>query len=73
MRVHWKEGAEIIKVPQRSMVIRGKVAEWEERTKMRFPESGRYVVPGALAPVSIDCELDEGMYVEPNVWMKHGI
>ncbi len=71
--IRWKEEGEIIKVAERSMVIRGKVVEWEEWTKMRFPESGRYVVTGALEPVSIDCERDEGVYVEPNVWMRHGV
>jgi hypothetical protein len=35
-------------------VISGTVAEWEEWTGMRFPDSGAYVVPGALVPVDID-------------------
>jgi hypothetical protein len=47
------------------------VAEWEEWAQMAFPETGAYVVPGALAPVDIDRERDEGLYVEPNVWMVH--
>ena len=55
------------------MVITGTVAEWEEWTHMRFPKSGRYVVPGALEPVVIDRENDLGRYVEPNVWMRHQI
>ena len=38
---------------------------------MRFPDSGSYVVPGALVPVEIDLERDEGLYREPNVWMVH--
>jgi hypothetical protein len=54
-----------------SMVIRGKVEEWESWTKMRFPESGSYVVPGALQPISINCERNEGIYMEPNVWVRH--
>jgi GNAT superfamily N-acetyltransferase len=49
----------------------GTVAEWEEWTEMAFPESGAYVVPGALVPVEVDRERDEGLYVEPNVWMVH--
>jgi hypothetical protein len=49
------------------------VAEWEEWTGMAFPESGDYVVPGALVPVQIDRERDEGRYVEPNVWMRHAV
>jgi 2-iminobutanoate/2-iminopropanoate deaminase len=47
--------------------------EWESWTKMRFPESGSYVVPGALEPISINCERDEGIYIEPNVWVRHSL
>ena len=47
------------------------IREWEKWTGMRFPESGKYIVPGALVPVQIDCERDLGSYVEPNVWMYH--
>ena len=55
------------------MRISGSVAEWEDWTKLVFPESGTYVVPGALVPVEIDRERDEGVYVEPNVWMHHKV
>jgi hypothetical protein len=40
---------------------------------MAFPESGQYVVEGALVPVEIDRERDRGLYVEPNVWMLHSV
>ncbi|MGB7807014.1 MAG: hypothetical protein WBM72_15585 [Actinomycetota bacterium] len=53
------------------MVVTGTVAEWEEWTQMALPESGVYVVSGALVPIEIDRERDEGVYVEPNVWMVH--
>ena len=46
-------------------------ADWEQWTEMAFPESGTYVVPGALVPVEIDRDRDAGLYVEPNVWMVH--
>ena len=49
------------------------MTEWEVWTKMRFPESGEYVVSGALEPVSIDCEGEDGVYVKPNVWMRHEV
>jgi hypothetical protein len=42
-----------------------------DRTQPALPESGTYVVPGALVPIEIDRERDEGVYVEPNVWMVH--
>lgn len=73
IRVHWKLGAKILGVATESMVIEGSVAEWEEWAGMRFPDSGDYVVPGALNPISIDCETDTGRYVEPNVWMEHAV
>jgi GNAT superfamily N-acetyltransferase len=71
LRTHERLGAEIAKVAPRSSTVPGSVAEWEEWAQMRFPETGDYVVPGALVPVAIDRERDEGTYVEPNVWMVH--
>jgi hypothetical protein len=43
----------------------------EEWCGLEFPESGSYVVEGALVPVEIDREGDRGSYREPNVWMRH--
>ncbi len=71
MRVHARLGARIVRPCVTAMRIPGTVAEWEKRTGMKFPESGDYVVPGALVPVKIDCEADTGLYIEPNVWMHH--
>jgi GNAT superfamily N-acetyltransferase len=71
LRTHERLGADIVKVASESVVITGTVAEWEEWTEMAFPESGTYVVPGALVPIEIDGDGDEGVYVEPNVWMVH--
>lgn len=71
MRVHARLGAEIVRVAPRTLVIAGKVAAWEAWTDMRFPDSGSYVVPGALQPIIIDRERDEGRYEDPNVWMVH--
>ncbi|MFC1475492.1 GNAT family N-acetyltransferase [Candidatus Zixiibacteriota bacterium] len=73
MRVNAKLGAAIIKTCERSMRIAGTIAEWEEWTGMSFPESGEYIIPGALAPVTVDCSADRGTYIEPNVWMHHQI
>ena len=53
------------------MTVKGTIAQWEEWTGLVFPESGDYVVRGALEPVRIDREADLGTYVEPNVWMLH--
>jgi GNAT superfamily N-acetyltransferase len=71
LRTHEALGAEILKVAPLSMRVTGSVAEWEQWTQMSFPETGAYVVPGALVPVEIDRERDQGLYEEPNVWMVH--
>jgi hypothetical protein len=71
MRTHWRLGARMLAVCPVSMVIAADVASWERWTGMWFPETGPYVVPGALVPLAIDRELDQGRYVEPNVWMEH--
>lgn len=71
LRTHVRLGGEILAIAHRSMVIEGTVSEWEEWTQTSFAESGNHVVPGALAPVEIDLEADRGVYVEPNVWVRH--
>lgn len=73
LRTHWRVGARIVKAAPRAMVILGTVAQWESWTELKFPESGEYVVPGALNPVTADVERDLITYVEPNVWMHHPI
>jgi GNAT superfamily N-acetyltransferase len=73
LRTHERFGGEILKIAPRSMVIPGTIEQWEEWTGMVFPDSGNYVVPGALVPVEIDVDRDEGLYVEPNVWMRHSL
>jgi len=73
LRVHARAGARIIKPCHEAMTIRGTRAEWEEWTKLKFPQSGTYHVPGALNPMEMNIEKDEGVYIEPNVWMVHEI
>ena len=71
LRVHWRTGARIVKVAPLAMTIPGTVAQWQDWTGLRFPQSGEYVVRGALNPITIDLERDSGLYIEPNVWMRH--
>jgi hypothetical protein len=71
MRVHARLGARIVKPCHRAMRISGTIAEWESWTGLSFPESGQYIVPGALVPVEFDIAAERGTYVEPNVWMHH--
>lgn len=73
LRTHWRLGARSVRLAPQSMIIEAPVAQWEAWTGLRFPDSGPYVVAGALQPVLINCERDVGRYEDPNVWMRHRI
>ena len=73
MRVHERLGAVVLKAEPHSLQITGTVAEWEQWTRMVYPESGDYWFPGGLAPMTISREADRGSYSEPNVWMQHAV
>jgi hypothetical protein len=66
-------GAKTIKVCHESKTIRGTCGEWEEWTGMKLPQTDSYIVPGALNPIEMALEKDEGLYIEPNVWIVHEI
>ena len=73
LRVHVRAGAEIMKPCHEAMKISGTRADWESWTSLKFPQSGLYVIQGALNPMEMNVEKDEGVYIEPNVWMVHKV
>ena len=73
LRTHQRLGATLLGVAKQSMLIPGTVAQWEQWTGMKFPETGSYVVPSGLSPITIDKDQDAGCYIEDNVWMRHEV
>ncbi len=71
LRVHARLGAELLEVCPASMRVEGTREEWEAWAGMRFPDDGAYAVPGALVPVEFAG--GRGVYVEPNVWLRHHV
>jgi GNAT superfamily N-acetyltransferase len=71
IRLHARLGGELLEVCPASMRIVGTREEWEEWAGMSFPDDGEYAVPGALVPVVFAG--GRGVYVEPNVWMRHSV
>lgn len=71
MGVHEHLGARVGPVIPRSLRITGTLAQWEEWTGLALPDSGEFVFPGGLAPLTVDRDADVGLYFEPNVWMIH--
>jgi len=73
LRVHARFGATIVKICPASMAIAGSLSQWREWTGLPFDHDGLITVPGALAPVHVSIAHDRAVYVEPNVWMRHGL
>jgi GNAT superfamily N-acetyltransferase len=73
LRTHARLGGRIVRPCPASMTITGSVSDWESWAGMPFPDSGDYIVPGALTIVSIDRDSGVGTYVEPNVWVHHAL
>lgn len=71
LRVHVRAGGRIVRVCPLSMTITGSLPEWRSWTGLPFDISGEVVVPGALVPVTVSVPRDLGIYVEPNVWVRH--
>ena len=71
LRTHRKLGAVPLKIMPKSMTVKGTVADWEEWTKMKFPETGKYIIEGAMLPLIIDCKNNFGSCDDPNIWMRH--
>jgi|SRR6266508_1109490 len=71
LRTHERVGGRFAGIAPRGNVFRGTVAEWERWTGLALPDSSEYVVRGALSPLTIDRERDQGILIEPNVWMVH--
>ncbi|MDT0382142.1 N-acetyltransferase [Streptomyces sp. DSM 42041] len=73
LRVHVREGGQVLKVCPVSMTISGSLTQWRAWTGLPFDTSGPVEVPGALTPVVADAEHDHAVYIEPNVWVRHGL
>lgn len=71
IRTHQRMGARIIGPAPNSMVIPGTVKEWETWANMPFPDTGEYVIPGALGLLHVDRDNNVAIYREENLWMDH--
>lgn len=71
LRLHERVGATIGPPAPASYRIEATVAEWESWLGMALPDSGDFIFPGGLSPLTVDRESDRAVYLEPNVWMIH--
>jgi hypothetical protein len=73
LRAHLRLGGRLLHPCPRSETTVAPIASWEQWTRMRFPESGRYLLPDGMVPLEIDTARGLGTYLEPNVWVHHDL
>lgn len=73
LRTHQRLGAKFLKCVDSTYKVEGSIEDWQAWTGMVFPESGSYIVDGALEPITINVESNIGIYHDPNVWMQHKV
>lgn len=71
VRLHLSLGARVVGICRRSLTHEAPIERWSAWTGLHFPGTGRFIVPGALAPLEVDFEAGTAIYREPNVWMQH--
>ena len=71
IRTHLNGGADVIKVCNESMIMKGDIKFWEAMFNRKIITSGQYELTGALSLITINIERDSGRYVEPNIWIKY--
>lgn len=71
LRTHVRAGGEIVGIAPYAMTIVAPLDDWREWTGLPFDKPAPTLVEGALVPVIVDLDRDLGIYVEPNVWVRH--
>ncbi|MFD7031621.1 N-acetyltransferase [Streptomyces sp. NPDC059917] len=72
LRVHVRAGGVIERIAPASMTVSGSLDQWRRWTGLPLDRDGAVEVPGALVPLRCDAAHGYAVYVEPNVWVRHG-
>ncbi|GIJ44737.1 hypothetical protein Val02_16230 [Virgisporangium aliadipatigenens] len=71
LRVHVRLGGEVVGIASHSGTVCAPLADWRAWTGLPFDVEGPVCVGGGLVPVFVSTALDLGIYVEPNIWVRH--
>ena len=71
IKTHLNCGAKISHVCSESMKVYGDLAFWKTQINAPLDKSGKYIVAGALNPVTIQVEKNYGEYLEENIWIYY--
>jgi hypothetical protein len=71
LRTHLRAGGRLIGPCRKSSVVEAPLDLWELWAGYPVPPVETMLIPGALAPVTIDHRMGIGTYTEPNIWVVH--
>ena len=71
LRLHVRAGGSVLAPCPAAQTMTGSVADWEGWAGIALPADGAYVIPQGLGPLHVDRATDTGVYVEPNIWVRH--
>ncbi|MBN1799715.1 MAG: GNAT family N-acetyltransferase [Spirochaetales bacterium] len=73
LRTHINCGAKIIKICKKSMTFTGSIKDWKEWSGMDIIGNEKYIIEGALKPVSMNVKKNKGVYYDENIWICYEI
>ena len=73
LRLHLAHGGTILGIADPSLTVTGSLDEWSDWVGLPLGESGEYVIPGGLVPLTVDRQANIAIYREPNVWVRHRV
>lgn len=65
--------AELVHITRDDLPGQARRAPSVDTARKAQPDTGKYIVQGALVPVDIDRSPDIGEYVGPNAWTLHTV
>lgn len=71
LKIHEGIGGRIVKISKDAMIATRPLEFWKELSGQDYLSSGKYLIDGALNPIEIDIDRQEGVYREPGVWIVH--
>lgn len=73
LRTHVEAGATLSNICHNSVCVKASLPRWRDWTGLPLSQSGPHPIPGGLAPLHVNVEINNGVYTEPNVWVKYEV
>lgn len=70
---HSLEGASMLNICARSIVINASIRWWEQQLNLSLNRTGEEVIPFAITPLKVNIDNQVALYEEPNIWYYYSL